>query len=122
MFLIFGFTNGTSDIGTHKCCFFSCCGASGAMGVVTCTFQQFTLFFIPIFRFGKRYFVTCPSCGTVYEMSKEEGRRIEHDYTAEIDPNSIYVVQRSSRKVCPNCKCAVDQSSRYCPNCGTSLF
>jgi hypothetical protein len=122
MFLIFGFTNGANDIGVRKCRFFSCCGNYGVMATVTCTFQQFTLFFIPIFRFGKRYFVSCPNCGTIYEITKEEGRRIQREYAAEINPDALFIVQGANKKTCPNCKCSIDPRSRYCPNCGTSLF
>lgn len=122
MFLIFGFTNGQNSIGTRRCRFFTCCSTGDTMAYVTCTYQQFTLFFIPLFRFNKRYLVTCPGCGMVYEIPKEEGQRLERDYAAEINPNLMYAVHRSNKKICPNCKCAVDQNSRYCPNCGTSLL
>jgi len=122
MFLIFGFTNGVSNIGLRKCSFFSCCGNSGVTTGVTCTFQQFTLFFIPIFRFSKRYFITCPNCGTVYELTKDEGRRIVRDVTAEINPDNLFIVQAANKKTCPNCKCSVDPRSRYCPNCGVNLL
>jgi ribosomal protein S27AE len=55
-------------------------------------------------------------------MSREEGKRLEKDINAEIDPDKIYVVKRTNNKVCPNCRHAVDAGSRYCPNCGTSLL
>ncbi len=121
MFLIFGLASGSRHIGTRKCRFFSCCGCYDASGAVICTYEQFTFFFLPIFRFGKRYYVTCPSCGSVYEMSREEGKRLEKDANAEINPEKIYVVKRTNNKVCPNCRRVVDASSRYCPNCGTNL-
>ena len=122
MFFIVGITSGAHDLGLRRCGYFPCCSGGGAMAAVTCTFQQFTLFFIPLFRFGKRYFVTCPSCGAVYELAKDEGRKIEKDPMTEINPDKMYVVQGASRKTCPSCGCAVDPNSRYCPNCGTRLM
>lgn len=122
MFFIIGVDNGTNEIGTRRCGIFSCCGTYGAIAMVTCTFQRFTLFFIPLFRFGKRYFVTCPNCGTVYELSKEEGRRLERDASAEIDPNQMYALHRSSGRICPDCHAAVDPNAHFCPNCGTKLY
>ena len=122
MFLIFGITNGANDLGVRKCGFFSCCASHEVMAAVTCTFQQFTLFFIPLFRFGKRYFVSCPNCGTVYEVRKDEGQRLERDYAAEINPDTLFIVQGASKKICPNCKSSVAPNCRYCPNCGTSLL
>ncbi len=122
MFFIIGVSGGSKDLGTRRCRLFNCCGSAVTMAAVVCTFQQFTLFFIPIFRFGKRYFITCPNCGTVYEMTKEEGKRIEKDYSAEVDPSQMYAVQGASHKVCPNCRNAIDPNARFCPNCGTRLF
>nr|WP_319488283.1 zinc ribbon domain-containing protein [uncultured Caproiciproducens sp.] len=122
MFFIIGITNGTHDLGMRRCRYFSCCSGSGAMAALTCTFQQFTLFFIPLFRFGKRYFLSCPNCGTVYEIAKEEGRRVEMDPAAEINPDKMYMIQGTYRKTCPNCKLPVDPNCRYCPNCGASLM
>ncbi len=122
MFLIFGITNGANDLGVRKCEFFSCCASREVMAAVTCTFQQFTLFFIPLFRFGKRYFVSCPNCGTVYEIRKDEGKRLERDYAAEINPDALFIVQGANKKICPGCKCSVAPNCRYCPNCGASLL
>lgn len=122
MFFIFGINSGSSSLGARICRSFACCGSLGAMAAVTCTYQVFTLFFLPIFRFGKRYFVTCPNCGTVYEMSKQEGHRIEQNPTAEISPEQIYPIQGTGRKICPKCRSAVDPSARFCPSCGTRLF
>jgi len=122
MFLIFGIINGTNDLGAHKCRLFACCGCSEVMALVTCTYQQFSLFFIPLFRFGKQYFVSCPNCGTVYEIRNDEGKRMEKDFSAEISPDMLTIVHGATKKTCPSCKCAVDTKCRYCPNCGTSLL
>jgi hypothetical protein len=122
MFFIVGITDGSGSLGVRRCRAFSCCGIYGAMAAVTCVYQQFTLFFIPLFRFGKRYFATCPQCGTVYELSREEGKRIARDPAAEINPDRMYAVRRASGRVCPNCHAAVDPSAHFCPNCGTKLF
>lgn len=122
MFFIVGITNRSNDLGTRRCRVFPCCGTLGVMAAVTCTFQQFTLFFIPLFRFGKRFFVTCPNCGSVYEMTKSEGQRVARDASAEINPDQIFAVQGANRRICPNCRCAVDPNARYCPNCGTRLL
>jgi len=92
------------------------------MVTVTCTFQQFTLFFIPLFRFGKRYFITCPNCGAVYELRKDEGERVAANWSAEINPDCIFIVQNSYKKTCPACKCSVNSDCRYCPNCGQRLL
>jgi hypothetical protein len=121
MFFIIGITSGSAALGTRKCGRFACCGMSGQFAVVTCAYRQFTLFFLPLFRFGKRFFVSCPSCGAVYEMDREEGRKIEKDAAAEIDPERMHRISGQAAKFCPNCGAHVEQGSRYCPNCGIKL-
>lgn len=121
MFFFFAITSDTREIGRRLCRYFPCCGANGAIAAVTCVSQRLILFFIPLFRFGKRYFISCPNCGAVYEISKEEGRRLEHDPAAEVDPNQIYRMVGRTVHYCPNCGAPVGPDSRYCPRCGRML-
>ena len=103
MFFIIGVVSGSAEIGLRECGFFPCCGTRGKMGAVTCAFRQFTFFFLPLFRFGKRYFISCPDCGAVYEIERDEGRRIERNPSAAIRPESIRRVAGRAAKFCPNC-------------------
>lgn len=121
MFFIIGITSGTVELGLRSCGFFPCCSIRGSRALVTCVYRQFTFFFLPLFRFGKRYFVSCPNCGAAYEINREEGRRIERDPYAEIEPDSIFRVAGRTVRFCPNCGTQVDPDSRYCPYCGVKL-
>ncbi len=121
MFFIIGIGSGSSPLGLRRCGGFPCCGAISAAAVV-CVFQQFTFFFIPLFRFRRHYYVTCPECGAVYELSREEGRRLARDLNAEIDPSRMVRISGASgRHYCPHCGTEVEPGSRFCPNCGTRL-
>jgi uncharacterized OB-fold protein len=121
MFFIIGITSGSATLGSRRCGRFPCCGGYGSFAVVTCAYRQFTFFFLPLFRFGKRYFVSCPDCGAVYEIEREEGRRIERDPGAEINPERMHRISGQAARFCPNCGTRVEPGSRYCPNCGTKL-
>lgn len=121
MFFIIGIGNGSSELGARRCRTFACCRICGAAAMVTCVYQQFTLFFLPLFRFGKRYFVTCPGCGAVFELSKAEGKRIERDPNAEIDPEQMYRTGSPAGRICPSCRRPVASDAHFCPNCGTKL-
>lgn len=121
LFFIIGITNGTTELGARACGFFPCCGTSGKSARVTCVFRQFLFFFLPLFRFGKRYFVSCPDCNSVYEIEREEGRRIARDPSAVIRPEALRRVAGRTAKFCPNCGVQVSSSSLYCPSCGTKL-
>ena len=45
---------------------------------VYCTYMSFTLFFIPLFKWSKRYIVECLNCGTIFNLDKEIGKKIEY--------------------------------------------
>ena len=121
MFFFFAINSDTCDLGRRLCRRFPCCGVNAAMATVTCVSRRLILFFIPLFRFGRRYFISCPNCGAVYEISKEEGRRLEKDPSAEVAPNQIYRMVGRTARYCPNCGVPVEPESRYCPRCGKKL-
>lgn len=121
MFFFFAVISDTRGLGRRLCKHFPCCGANEATADVTCVSQRLILFFIPLFRFGRRYFISCPNCGAVYEISKEEGHRLEMDPTAEINPDRIYRMVGQMAHYCPNCGAPIEPESRYCPRCGRKL-
>lgn len=121
MFFFFAITSVTEEIGLRRCRQFPCCSTGSVMALVTCASQRLVLFFIPLFHFGKRYFVSCPNCGTVYEISQDEGHRLEKDPLAEINPDKIYRMVGQTARYCPNCGANISPGSRYCPNCGRKL-
>ena len=118
MFFLFGIVSGMRDLGIRLCTL-PCCGAVRA--ALTVSFHQFTLFFVPLFRFHKRYFLTCPRCGSVYVLTKEEGRRLERGADAQADPAQLRFFRQNGGRCCPHCGCNVETSSRYCPQCGVFL-
>ncbi len=122
MFFFLAVTSGKKELGLRRCGYFPCCGIRGAPAPVVCTFERFILFFLPLFRFGKRYFVSCPDCGAVYEIDPREGRRIEQDPYASIDPSRIRLVSKGNRtRYCTKCGAPVSPGDRFCPKCGAKL-
>jgi hypothetical protein len=121
MFFFIAITSDTREIGHRLCRHFPCCGRNDSLAAVTCVSRRLILFFLPLFRFGKRYFISCPNCGSVYEISRDEGRRLENDPTAEINPDRIYRMVGRTVRYCPNCGAPVEPGSRYCPSCGKQL-
>ena len=92
MFFIFGVVSGLRDLGI-RCCTLPCCGTVRAI----------------------------LTCGSIYELSKEEGRRLEREPHAQADPTTLRFVRQNGRHCCPYCGCNVEWNSRYCPQCGTFL-
>lgn len=121
MFFIIGIMEGTASLGTRCCSSLPCCGAGGVYALLTCAYHQLTFFFIPIFKFGKRYFLTCPNCGAVFEVEREQGRRAARDPAYRIDSAKLYRTGQQAALFCPNCGARVSPDTRYCPYCGRDL-
>lgn len=50
------------------------CGEEAAQHVIE-SGSRLWLFFIPLFTFARRYFITCSNCGAITEVSRELARR-----------------------------------------------
>lgn len=81
-------------------------------------YMKFEFFFIPIFRFNKKYVIECTNCHSFYLVKKESIEKILK--TKEVTYDDISDVIHKS-KVCPKCKTVLNASFSYCPNCGEVL-
>ena len=111
------------------------CGRCGAYGryQVYMTYMYFSFFFIPIFKWNRRFFVEMSCCGAVYELDPEVGKRLlrgeeveitESDLTLRHDGNgNPWTGSDASHrhKVCPSCGFETDEDFSYCPQCGKPL-
>ena len=89
MFLIMGINNGRKKLNFSQRLICPCCGYSAEIEIIK-TFTYFMLFFIPLFRWNKRYFVTMPCCGASCEIDPELGRAIEKGQVDHIDPEDLH--------------------------------
>lgn len=76
MFVIWGFGSRRkyTDVVTKDTC--GACGTEQVMSVVM-DYGCFTLFFIPIIKFGKKYYEVCPHCGAGRQITKREYKAIK---------------------------------------------
>jgi len=97
-----------------------CGGYSRAVLVLRYTYFHF--FFIPTFRWNKRWTVRVRCCGAVYEADVEYGKQLEAG--AELDFSRLKKVSSGFGggefyATCAHCGRAFDPSFAYCPHCGT---
>lgn len=87
MFFIGGAGNGSKDLGrrTNQVC--PGCGSRLGMQLIR-TNGYIHLFFVPVFRYDIHYFLICPNCGKTYEISREDGRRLERQPDFALPPGS----------------------------------
>jgi len=84
-------------------------------------YTYFHLFFIPIFKWNKRYYMRFRCCNRIF--------RIPSDYVEEIKDSSDVDVNRLEEirvyddveNRCPNCNGVLQRSFAYCPYCGHKL-
>ena len=85
--------------------------------------STFTLFFIPIFRFGKKYFVRINCCDSFYLLNSDIGKKIERGtLVAFSEADLTYISGKLTKyKNCPHCGQEVENDFIHCPRCGVKL-
>ena len=107
MFFIGGAGNGSKDLGrrTNQVC--PGCGSRLGMQLIR-TNGYIHLFFVPVFRYDIQYFLICPNCGKTYEISREDGRRLERQPDFALPPD--HLIPTGNRPIA---------QTRFCPSCGS---
>ena len=82
-FFIMGITDGRKDFACNRQIICDVCGRYGSYDVFM-TFTALSLFFIPIFKWNKQYYVRTGCCGTLYELDPEIGKRVARGEDVEI--------------------------------------
>lgn len=123
MFFMMSVTDGRKDLeyaGTVTVC--DSCGRYGRMNVFM-TYTVLALFFIPVLKWNRRYFVQMSCCGQTYALDPEIGRSIAAGENVQIRPEDLKDIggSASAWKVCSNCGYRTDEDFDFCPKCGGRL-
>lgn len=121
MFFIMGISNGRKDFDFRQLITCEVCGAYGRFEVYM-TYTVLTVFFIPVLKWGKKYYVQTSCCNTLYECDPEVGKRIAAGENVEIRQSDLYRVsnQRYQKFIrrCKNCGFSTEEDFEFCPKCG----
>ena len=127
MFFILGINSGQKKLASGQMVICKVCGGYGRYQVFM-SYTSLSLFFIPVLKWGRRYYVTMSCCGTVYDLNPEVGRRMARGENVEISPSDLTLVKAGTRKqwqapsgnrrVCANCGYETEEDFTYCPKCG----
>ncbi len=130
MFLMIGITDRRKDLDFAQTMVCRRCGKYGRYQVYM-LFTSLLLFFIPCFRWNRRYYVETSCCGTVYELNPDIGRRIERGEQVGINEQDLTPAGYSQgagfrnsynyRKKCRNCGYETYEDFQFCPKCGREL-
>ena len=88
MFFIMGVTQGSKQIGFRQNIVCPVCGRHGSW-IIYMTYTVLTLFFIPIFKWNRQYFVRTTCCDRTWQLDPELGKRIARGEDVPIRPEDL---------------------------------
>ena len=91
------------------------CGQYGHTKVIM-VYSYFSLFFIPLFKWNKQYYVQRDCCQGYCELDQETGKKIENKEMVAINLEDYSFVVSSKR--CSYCGFQTQEDYEYCPKCG----
>lgn len=122
MFFIMGVNEGKKELNTN-CSMLICpaCGSYGSIRVFV-TYMCLSIFFIPVFKWGKRYIAETSCCKDYLALSQEKGRALEKGEDVTITAEDLTVLyQKAGVKNCRHCGYRASSDFSYCPHCGNLL-
>lgn len=149
MFFIMGVSQGQKKLNFDQLVICGHCGRYGHLEVYM-VYSYLSLFFIPVFKWGRRYYVRTTCCDTTVEISGDLGRQIDRGEVTSL-PESIIPadyqyrgqgqpqgqtqgqaqpqgqaqtqpeVCAQAKKHCPSCGFETEEDYQFCPKCGQRL-
>lgn len=123
MFFVFGISNGEKQLEYNQTMVCKECGRFGRLNVYM-TYMYFSLFFIPLIFWNRKYYAKSTCCNTVYSLNPEIGKRIKKGEDVEITEKDLEPVKGYSQafgNMCPSCGYPIRPDFEFCPKCGRQL-
>ncbi len=124
MFFVAGVNEKSEDLEFSQMMTCDICGQLGRFTAFV-TYSVLSLFFLPVWKWNRHYYVQTSCCNTIYELNPEIGKLIEEGEYVKIQLNDLTLVRRgrvaSSFKKCPVCGYETQEDFEYCPKCGNPL-
>lgn len=120
MFFIMGIDQKEQELEFDQTCICPACGRFGHLRVFV-VYSCLSLFFVPIFKWGRRYFASMGCCGATCELDPELGRAIAAGKVTNLDPASLSFHRGSGRQRCRRCGYETAEDFDFCPKCGTKF-
>lgn len=118
MFFIFGISQGEKRLDFDQTAVCACCGRYGRYEVYM-TYAFFSLFFIPLFKWDRHYYVRAACCGAVCEIDRELGERIRRGEVTELRESDLhFTCHGDTVKRCGYCGYETEDDFQFCPKCG----
>ncbi len=124
MFFIMGISSAQKKLEFVQTMLCSRCNQFGRYELYL-TYTYLSLFFIPVFKWNKKFYVKTSCCGTLYTIDSALGKRILKGEPVTITEQDLILADTDNQytKVhkCPHCGFVSDPDFLYCPKCGNRL-
>lgn len=132
MIFIGGISQGEKILDYVKTVICSRCGSYGRYQVVM-TYMYFSFFFIPLFKWNRKFYVKTTCCNTIYELDAQVGTALLRGKQVDITEKDLTLVQEGNRragyengtyrtwKKCSACGYETEEDFEFCPKCGRRL-
>ncbi len=119
---IFGIESKEKEIKTFGGTVCPDCGKY-TQAALTESYTYFHIFFIPAFRWNRRFFIKLRCCGSVYEAPENYVKQLKNAYTIDFSllkkARTGFGGYEEFWAECHSCGKSFDNSFAYCPYCGT---
>lgn len=122
MFLMIGISTGQKQLNFVKSIICSNCSKFGRYEIYM-VYTSLTLFFIPILKWNKHYYVKTTCCQKTYELNPNIGKKIHRGEDVDIKEEDLTPLQSYANfgSTCPVCGNHLSNDYIYCPKCGHKL-
>lgn len=120
MFFIMGSGTGNRQLDFDQLTICKVCGKYGHIKIIE-LYSYFSVFFIPIFKWNKRYIAHMSCCGESCEISAEVAKEIMRGQRIEIPEEMLTFqscIQYNCGKRCMQCGYETTEDFEFCPKCG----
>ena len=120
MIFIGGIAQGQKDLGFLQTLICKKCGRYGSVSVFM-VYTYFSFFFIPLFKWGKKYYAVSNCCQSTFSISEELGKAIERGESVTLREEDLEMAGVSNDTHCPHCGFLLTPQYTYCPKCGQKI-
>ncbi|MGB8452607.1 MAG: zinc ribbon domain-containing protein [Anaerocolumna sp.] len=89
------------------------------------TYSYLSLFFLPVFKWNKKFYAITSCCGVIYSIGAEIGKRILKGEPITLTEQDLHLInngfQNTKSHPCLNCGYISESDFLYCPKCGNRL-
>lgn len=122
MFFIMGISSREEEIDFSQTIICPGCGSYGRLEAFM-TYEYFSLFFIRIFKWNKKFYMRSICCGSLYIIDNKLGKEIETGQRNKIDEADLkdINIKNNRERFCRNCNYSIESEFDYCPKCGIKI-